>query len=426
VYQQNDQDMDLWLGVISSEIYQVATPLLFDLFCASRQMQKDPQAILDFQRLVCRLLLRFQQMKADREQAGDLVGLTTAKRLILLVKQIMDSLVWRVLDYRRIDIQLLAEHNQTGHLDQTAESDLALAQQTVDEESAIVLVNDFTNLLRYGDLTVIRGDQYEGKENKSSKSGKKSGRAKRQRDQLEEILRFLRTGTRLTKEGEREYIFKAPVPMRAYLSNIAELIDQAKQAENGYSQKQLSDAVAVEAYWSQAPIALSQRSFPFDAELLLPPIPFIWFSNVTILDQPIRRCAPYGVFPFDDRTCFELMTGEVILNAVLHLGHLRRHYQQYGLTLRPAPISQEDVNEYRAASIGEQMQLLSRYHVEIGDDHCAIPFSFAHFCPLFIEFFQEEPFVVADRQMFTFLREFLPAGRAAVNIDYTGEPEIWH
>src|SRR6202007_1285482 len=95
------QEIELWFNVLHSDYYQQMQPHLYDLFCATRTTNGNPQAIFDLQLQACAMLLSFQEAREEWEREQDAVGVATAQRLIHILKQILDSLAWRVLDFDR-------------------------------------------------------------------------------------------------------------------------------------------------------------------------------------------------------------------------------------------------------------------------------------------------------------------------------------
>jgi len=185
--------------------YRERCDLLFDLFRISREAGRDPKAILAVQVGLTELLIHFQEKKREFSKDDNALGSAITKRLILILKQVGDSIVWRALGYNRILVQLLSEHPDTGYLDDTVFSDLSIAHKIIKDEGSIVLVNDLTNVLRHGDLTILGQNGCSILETKHGKATGKNRRAIRQRRNLDEMMRFYNVGYR-TNEGLREFI----------------------------------------------------------------------------------------------------------------------------------------------------------------------------------------------------------------------------
>src|SRR5205823_2463837 len=129
------------------------------------------------------------------------------------------------------------------------------------------------------------------------------------------------------------------------------------------------------------------------------------FSNIDILYQPIQRVAPYGIFPFDEQTCFDLITGEVFICTTFNLRHLQDRYRQSGLVLELyPPITKDDIEVFMTASMGEKKKFLPRYDLSVRDGEYVLPRPRVDFCPVFVEFLHEETVIEADRQRIDLLR----------------------
>src|SRR3990167_10088428 len=91
---------------------------------------------------------------ADREKHNDewfSREVYKANRRIL--KNIADGIAWRYLKCLRASLRLIADHNTTGHISPGFVQEAREAERIVAQTGAFVLLNDITNVLRYGDLT---------------------------------------------------------------------------------------------------------------------------------------------------------------------------------------------------------------------------------------------------------------------------------
>src|SRR5690606_13968862 len=105
---------DLVATIIASPGYKEHCALLYELFEKSRHTNSDPLRILEVQEGICFFLDMYQAKKTEFRKSNDVEREALASRLILILKQIADSMVWRVFNYDRVLIQQLAEHPQTG------------------------------------------------------------------------------------------------------------------------------------------------------------------------------------------------------------------------------------------------------------------------------------------------------------------------
>jgi hypothetical protein len=416
----NQSNNRLKAKVMESPAYRERCSLLFDLFRLSREAP-DPKTVLEIQAGLSELLMHLQRKKAEFRKEGNQVGLAVVKRLTLILKRIADSIVWRALGYDRVAVQLLAEHSATGHLDDTVFGDLTLAWQIVEQEGAIVLVNDLTTILRHGDLTIIKEDDNSIalEETKYGKASRRDRSAIRQRRRLEQLVQFLNTGTRVTK-NRRDFILKVDVPIRAHHSAVAEAISQARK--NGYHGVTVSDCLAIEALWMEDQRARFPQERPFrDVEHIAR------FNNLQAFDKPTTRIAPYGIFPFDHKSCFDLITGDIFLVATLNFDRIQARYNQFGLTLELPQLSKQQIETYSSASIAEKKELMYHYNKCViggGNNHISTTL-IEHFAQISFEFIHEDTIVQADRQQINLISDLEITDGTRFYVGYRDESGIW-
>jgi hypothetical protein len=386
---------DFRAEVLASAAYQDGTSLLFDLFRASRHLAKGPQPLLSLQAALAFTITDWQKKKRQFESEGNLTGVAVVKHLILVVKRIADSIAWRALGYDRLLIQLLAEHPEPGFLQETVLEEFGAAKQIIQQENAFVLVNDITTALRHGDLTVIRPDG--NVRIVEVKAGKRDGGTGRQKKRVQELFHFLNTGSRTSKEGTRDHIYRFDIPIQTHHTAVSDLIRRARRT--GYHRITLTDCLAVEAVCRQHPEACTRQQRPFEGvEHVLS------VSNLDVFDQPTPRLVPYGVFPFDDSTCFELLTGRVCLIATLNFDALVSLFREFGLMLCLPQPTQQEIERYSSASIAEirwaQKQRKDR-HVwfSIANESESLRASPDIWFTILLEFIHERTFAAAQRQL---------------------------
>ena len=416
---QLSQQADLRGEVLASPDYRERCGILFPLFRLSREIDKTPKDILAIQGGLAELLMQFQEKKAEFRQEDNDLGLAVVKRLILILKQIADSLVWRVLGYDRVLVQLISEHSKTGYLDGTVAGDFTVAQEIVEQEDAIVLVNDLTTVLRHGDLTKIGKDGITLIETKYGKASKRDRRAARQRKRLNELLSFLNTGVRVG-EDRRDFILRADVSIRTHHSAVAEAIAQARS--QGYHRDDASDVVAIEALWTKNQTGHFPRGRPFEKVDRI-----LQFANLEAFDKPTTRIAPYGIFPLDHRSCWDVITGDIVLVTTLNLHSLQDLYRQFGLQLDLPEPSDQETEAYLSAPVAERMKLIHLYKFTIRSDGCHASLTSDLFGRIGLEFIDEETVVQADRQLMNLVRDLDIADEKTTRfyIGYKDESDIW-
>jgi hypothetical protein len=416
---QPDQQADLRPQVLASPAYQDRCSILFDLFRLSREIDATPKHILAIQAGLTELLMQFEEKKAEFSQEDNDLGVAVVKRLILILRQIADSLVWRVFGYDRVLVQLLSEHSKTGYLDDTVFPDIAIAQEISEQEDSIVLVNDLTTILRHADLTVVRKDGISVVETKYGKASRRSRRATRQRKRLDELLSFLNTGVRITKD-RRDFILKADVPVRTHHSAVANALGQARS--KGYHRDDASDVVVIEALSTKNQRGRFPKERPFDDVDHI-----ARFHSLDTFDKPTTRIAPYGVFPFDDQSCWDVITGDTLLVASVNFDALQNVYGRFGLLLELPEPTEEEIRRYLSASIGERMKQPPLFRFLIRDDSCHVSPTPDLFSRIGLEFIHEETVVQADRQLMNLVKE-LDIGdekRTRFYIGYRDESGVW-
>jgi hypothetical protein len=412
-------DLGFDLDVLDVPAYQELCQPLFDMFVFSRQMGRDPDKILSFQAGLIEILTRFQEQKAELREQGNALGVHAANRLMLISRRIADSVVWRVLGYDRVLIQLLAEHPQTGALDDTVFEDLAQAAWIVEQEDAIVIVNDLTTILRHGDLTVIDRNTARLIETKYGKASSRKGSAIRQSRRLADLVRFLTAGVRIRPDG-RDFIVRVDVPLETHHSAAETAIRLARA--NGYHHASVSECFAVEARWIRSPRVEVPPTHAFgEAEHVL------WFHSLMTFARPTTRIAPYGIFPFSHRDCFDLMTGDLLLVTTLNFDELQKQYGQLGLTLGLPEFGEEDRRALQTASVAEQLRIWSKHRFTIGDGDVHLSPAPDVWARIGLELLSENTVSHADRQVIKLVSDlgYINEKSTRLYVGYGDEAGLW-
>ncbi len=414
-----DDYFELWLQILQSDEFQPCHALLLNLLHSIRMCEKRPEAILEVQRDACKSILTLESLKKVFDAANDDLMEKFVCHMRIVVKRLLDALVWRVLEYNRIAIHLMAEHNQTGYLDETFFDDLQRADQIVRDEKLIVFVNDLTNVLRHGDLTLIQNGQILMKENKSGKASRKSRRANTQRDILADLHQFLDLNVRTTKES-RDYIFTPQVSPKTYHEQVERAIRQAKA--DGYSQIYLSDSFAVEILYRKHKSFELPSKRPFDGEEYVLPV-----QSLDISDLPVTKIAPFGVFPFETEDCLDIILGELVIRSILNLSQLQERYHRFGVNFALPQPSKDEIRRYPSASIAERRKQLECLKVEISNDVSTLAVDFSYLWPIMFEFFQEDTLIEGQRQLLCFMTKIPFSDEKATHFYFSfgNEVSIW-
>lgn len=410
-------DLDIRARVLTAPAYQERIELFFDPYALTRQHRHDPRKLLLIQDGLGRILKSFQEKKREFDSDMDDLGVAVTRRLMKVVYSIGDGMAWRSLRYDRLSIGQLAAKPRIGFLDCTYQEVIELAAQIVEETGEIVLVNDLTTVLRHGDLTIIGENEARIYEHKSGKASQRNRRAKRQSLKLEEVLSFLNRGTQTTAD-RTEHLLQLDLPVGTYLPQVGEVLYQASQ--DGYARAQLSDCLAVEAFYlrHQRP---REGPRPFAGRKYVLP-----FNNLKLFSTLPPRFAPYSIFPFDDRTCFDLMAGRVLLRSYLDVQALQTRFAKVGLTLS-FPTNEQAMREYAEAPIPKRRKLMGEFRFSVRD---AEPSMILALTPdllgmIFIEFFHEDTFVSAIRKVFEEIGPQYEEG-TRFYMGLTREASIWN
>lgn len=418
---------DFRAEILASPAYQERVNNLFELFCASRQKDLTPNSILAIQAVLAKLLMDWQQKQREFKSADEQLGIAVVRRLILVLQRIANSIAWRSLGNDKVLIQLLAEHSKTGFLDNTVFTDFEVARQIIEKDGAIVIVNDLTTTLRYGDLTAIYPNKHtiEIFENKLGNGSRQSGHTNRQKKYIESLLAFLNTGTRISREKTRDYLIRVDVPIQTHHDVAADAIKRAMQ--DGYCRTIVNDCFAIEAVNTKHPNAYFPKERPFaDVEHKLSQ----GNLNEGIFEKTTSRIAPYGIFPFDDRTCFDLITGNVQLVATMNFDALIGLFTRLGLTLELPRLTQEEFQAYLLSPIAKKMEFLKKSRSSwffIRDGNTFIRISPDNWGRVLLELVHEDTMAQAYKLTLAQMkdRHIAEDGSTRIYMGYKNEASIW-
>ncbi len=413
--------------VISDPQFREYRPALVSLMAKSRALRADAEQLLYLQAEMANEVIHLQKSKREfRAQSesgkGDVDFYFAADLcigMVHVIRQIADGIAWRSLGYDRGAIRELAAAHQTGHMDkQTAISEITAAAIHVAESADLVILNDLTNFLRYGDLTIVSPDSVSIREVKAGKASARSRRAKRQRARIEEVAKFIRTGERSIGQGEQRLLYLA-TPPAAHVRSLTPLIAEARA--KGSAHARLSDALAVEVF----SIELMAERGPPDAKAFHNPFSQSRHSIVTNNLESFGRfapnLAPYSVFPLRDADCVALMTGELWLSVYFNIGNFVRCLRRRGLDVR-LPDEREVAGAPQNLRPGEISEHELDYPIEVTDRRKIILLSFAQLGRMEVELLDEECFANAVVELLA----TTPADEESLYTwSFEGEQALW-
>jgi len=182
----------------------------------------------------------------------------------------------------------------------------------------------------------------------------------------------------------------------------------------------LSDCIALEALWIDGPEAHIPEQRPFhEAKYAIP------VNSLQMSDLPATLIAPYGIFPLSEKTCFELMTGELVLSAILNLEELQKKYSQCGLNLKLPHPSKDEIKAYLEGSFAERKK--RQPHLVIEDINSGISTPFTYLWRSVYEFWHEETCIQVSREIIKLMNEvhFSDDKTTRFYISYGDEKPVW-
>ncbi len=429
------REVDLRAKVLADPQYRRCWPDVHSFMRRSRELRNRPRELLELQSDMASALTGAQESKRrlEREVAEDrscdagplAVGIAVSKRLAHITKQIGDGIAWRALAYDRPVIRQLADKPQTGHMElDAAVKEFAAAAQHVEKTREVVVMNDLTNFLRYGDYTCVGPGRVTIAECKGGEAARKSRRAARQRWRLEEVLEFVNTGVRHT-DGGPEMLLRQKVMARSHLATVSELITEARRS--GAAQARLGPSLAVDVL-----------HFGLLAEIRNPKTVASFFHDpfretrekvthdslsLGLFQEFSANLAPYSIYPFSDEDCADIMTGMVWLVSYFSYRNLARCLKRRGLSvLLPADAQ---LRAYSKLSIGERRRAAEHLGITVSRRRgmCGLLLPFEATARIYVEFLDEESFADSAEEVLS--RDDLFGQATRLRTGFANEAELW-
>jgi hypothetical protein len=405
----------------------------------SRELRKQPASLLELQSDMASALVAAEESKrrleSDLAQCTDdnsssaerlEVAIAVAKRLANVIRQIGDGIAWRALNYDRPVIRQLADKPQTGHMElESAVKEFAAAAGRVEHTGEVVVMNDLTNFLRYGDYTCVRPGRVAIVEYKGGEAARRSSRAGRQRRRLEEVLEFVNTGVRDTDSG-REMLLRQRVMARSHLATVAELIREART--KGAAEARLGPSLAIDIFYFEllAEISDPRKMARFSHNPFLQTREAISHHSLELFHGFSGNVAPYSIFPFSDEDCSDVMVGAMWLRSHFSYRNLARCLKRRGLSV-VLPTDAEN-RGYLDLSIGQRRRAAERLGIVVSRprDARSLLFPLDSTARMWAEFLAEDSF--ADSVEEALSRDDLFEGHDApirFRTGFANEAELW-
>lgn len=249
------------------------------------------------------------------------------------IRAIGDGIAWRSLEYDRAVTHLMSERatKQTVVAEGTVQ-ELREWSLQFDSGAGLAILNALTNCLAIGDVTVIRDDgSVEIIEVKASNA--KSGRKLRQKHKMNEVVTLLETGAGQADE-KQVTIQVLPLTPETGLPRLGELL--ATAGERGWAASKISNCLYVEVFDFRKLEAFELAESEVDRTKVAAigewseRGDFVCDMNSLDIVAFSPNCAPFSVFPFDNRTCVELLVGAKCYITYLNINAVAREFEFRG------------------------------------------------------------------------------------------------
>jgi len=306
-------------------------PFLLNVLTKSRDKNISAIELLDLQAKIaekiifCEKQMTIFKKTANRETQNDewrSREIYAAHRRMLM--GIMDGVAFRFLNFDRPVLRQLAQHNQTGYLTIGFIEEIKKAEYITKKSGYYVILNDLTNYLRHGDLTIISPDKIYIDEVKTS--GKSKGDQKKILDELLEMLnkKSFRMGDQIA-----DYIRISGKPI-SYYQQVEQIINRSKLIPGGIYTERISPYLWV----SSTSISQIMKYFKENGQLPnLPKMPFLIddtspsTNSLMFFDEFSPNIMPYSAFPFSEDNIVEIITGQIQIKVVVNEKELVKSFK---------------------------------------------------------------------------------------------------
>jgi len=276
------------------------------------------------------------QNRLEDMDAGQIAARWFGERL----RVIGDGIAWRVLNYDRAALRLLAEHPplSTPQIDVGLLTEVEELMRIAGEERDPPLLNAITNFLRVGDITIYDPESGSIKLVEVKSGAKRDSRSYRQGEHRSAVQEGLDSGIH-SMGGVQIRKIMAARPLKTHVLSVEQAMREAEH-HLGASRK-FGDYLTVgvlatsrvlasvpEEKWSEIWGPVLERVYSVQkgpSDVLLGQI-----DNLFAISHFSPNLAPYTVFPIEPRLRFALMTGDLWVISLLNISGLARWLEKRG------------------------------------------------------------------------------------------------
>lgn len=307
--------------IINNSGFTSIEPFLEEVLIESRKQEIDAIGLINLQAKIAVKIIYFEkQIKyfrtiADREKRNqEWLSMEIYKAQRKILKQVMDGVAFRFLNFNKPYLRQLIAHNQTGFLTEGFLEEVKKAEYIISKTGLYVILNDLTNFLRYGDLTVISPKGVMIDEVKTTGSSKGN-----QKKSLDELINNLQK--RIFKIGDQTaHYIKIEGKPATFLSQVESIIDKSRSIEGGVYAVKVSPYLwvsslyspKVDEYYKATKTLPKLPENPFKFNKMTPPL-----NSLMFFDEISPNITPYSVFPFSEKTICELMIGKLQIKTMI-------------------------------------------------------------------------------------------------------------
>lgn len=266
------------------------------------------------------------------------------KAEVTALRDIADGIAWRLFDYDRAVLHELARRSSKKHINpEGLQAELYALASFFNDRTGIAVLNDLTNFLKFGDVTV-RHDSGEFEIVEVKASTTKSGRLTRQRQGLTELVSLLSSDQGLDIAGEPVKMSAVDVVPEMFVGNLRGLLERA--AVHGASVEFIGSHLVVECM-----DFTSVRAKHLEKDRVFAVID----RSRSVLDKwaaagdfvlPLegheryahaQNYVPFSIFPLEPKICVRLMTGAIRVVAYLNVFAVLKEMEERGWTVVEGP-----------------------------------------------------------------------------------------
>jgi hypothetical protein len=266
------------------------------------------------------------------------------------IRTIADGVAWKALRYDRLAIAVLGQGRRVGKLATGRGLDKELNRIEVYWQHGILaLHNDLTNVLRHGDLTIVRWPA--DNELQADVIEVKAGRANPQSAQMRriaDVLAFLQTGSHPTlAQGQPLRALRMPDRYRTHQASLAAVIQRARRHAFAWEAPAACLAIMAVDFDRTRGHEIAKIVEPRHAKMekhlgwWKPGLaqPFVWSSalqRMTDRHSSVPSIAPVTIFRMPAKDVVDVLLGYVDYVVYLNDRVLEQIFARHGIQVRIA------------------------------------------------------------------------------------------